>query len=361
MNAARKKKVSKKPSVKATKKKVAKKKVAKKATKKKVAKKATKKKVTKKATKKKVAKKATKKKVTKKATKKKVAKKATKKKVAKKATKKKVAKKATKKKVAKKATKKKVAKKATKKKVAKKVAKKKVALQKETSSKGETTPESKKASPRKVIRRARANDDTLAKSMKSVLSGEQSSAPSPRKELDPRFEKSNLVSKSAAPKEKTMTVAEKNRATAEAMFAQISQGPPADAMVQAETGANTRPVAQVPAYRRGEFGNIRWNERDALTTELRLAQSRKEIMAAAQQLAERHRLPPDQNLLLKVLELRNKELTRLALEELLELDDRGRVRPTPELRTALNELKTRDKEARELKELLVEKLGPARI
>ena len=84
-------------------------------------------------------------------------------------------------------------------------------------------------------------------------------------------------------------------------------------------------------------------------------------MAAAQQLAERHRLPPDQNLLLKVLELRNKELTRLALEELLELDDRGRVRPTPELRTALNELKTRDKEARELKELLVEKLGPARI
>ena len=145
------------------------------------------------------------------------------------------------------------------------------------------------------------------------------------------------------------------------MFAQIAQAPPPAAIVEPEKAPDTRPVSSVPSYRRGEFGNIRLNERDSMTTELRLASGKKATLDAANQLAEKHQLPPDQNLLLKVLGLKDKSLTRLALEELLELDDRGRVRPTEELRGAISGLRTRDRETGELRDLLLEKIGHLRV
>ncbi len=84
--------------------------------------------------------------------------------------------------------------------------------------------------------------------------------------------------------------------------------------------------------------------------------NKKEAIRIAEELANRFSLPPDQSLLVTIIGLGNKRLTHLALEELLELDDRGRVRRTEPLLKALKGVKHREAEIRELRDLILEKL-----
>ena len=88
--------------------------------------------------------------------------------------------------------------------------------------------------------------------------------------------------------------------------------------------------------------------------------ARKRRSEYARELAERFQLPPDQSVLVKVITLGDKRLTRLALEELLELEDRGRVRVNPELVEALEGVRHRDREIREIRDLLLQKLRVTR-
>jgi hypothetical protein len=174
-------------------------------------------------------------------------------------------------------------------------------------------------------------------------------------ELNPKLESSRNVLPKAqgqVPGGKPQSFAERVRAEAEAAFQRIApqwktedQPPPAEA----------EPATSNPALHRSTF-EIRISEQDALTTKLRTTVGRG-ALEAAQELARRFRLPPDQGLLLKVIELKRTELTKLALEELLELDDRGRVRSNPELIQTLKGIKSRDKEIKELRDLILEKLG----
>ncbi|MFO0727214.1 MAG: hypothetical protein U1E65_25775 [Myxococcota bacterium] len=190
--------------------------------------------------------------------------------------------------------------------------------------------------------------------------------PSPKVEINPKLQRSkHLVTAQAepapeagAPSKKPMSVAEKNRAMAEAVFARLSTSEPA---APAQTQEKKEEV-QLPfsARHKDEQPNsyvTRVSERDTLTTLLRMASSKAEALSAATELADRFSLPPDQGLLTRVMELGDQRLTKLALEELLELDDRGRVRGTPELRGALGRLKHKDPEIQELKQLFIEKLG----
>jgi len=154
---------------------------------------------------------------------------------------------------------------------------------------------------------------------------------------------------------KPMSFAERVRAEAEAAFQKIAPKWKADGPAPEAEAATDEPAA--PAVHRSSF-EIRISEQDSLTTKLRTSTG-KAALEAAQELADRFRLPPDQGLLLKVVQLRNTELTRLALEELLELDDRGRVRANPELIDTLKNIKSRDREVKELRELFLEKLGAA--
>ena len=101
----------------------------------------------------------------------------------------------------------------------------------------------------------------------------------------------------------------------------------------------------------------RISERDSLATSLRLAERDEVALEAACELADRFQLPPDQTLLVRVLGLGDDRLARLALEELLELDDRGRVRRTGDLVDAVSQLDSADGELLELKELFLEKIG----
>jgi hypothetical protein len=86
--------------------------------------------------------------------------------------------------------------------------------------------------------------------------------------------------------------------------------------------------------------------------------SHDEALKAANELADRYRLPPDQVTLLRIVELGDERLTKLALEELLELDDKGRVRPTSDLITTVTAIRSKDAETIELKDLLLEKVRP---
>lgn len=185
--------------------------------------------------------------------------------------------------------------------------------------------------------------------------------PSPKIEVNPKLERSkHLVTTPAPaapePNKKPMSVAEKNRAQAEAVFARLSAAevtekkPEAAAPVELPFSARHKDDAQSNYL-------TRVSERDTITTRLRLASGRAEALAAAAELADRFSLPPDQGLLVKVMELGDQRLTKLALEELLELDDRGRVRGNPELRQALGRVKHKDPEIQELKQLFLEKLG----
>lgn len=202
--------------------------------------------------------------------------------------------------------------------------------------------------------------------------------PSPKIEVNPRLQSSKHLVKNGPKVETTsggkpMSVAQKNRAAAEAIFARLTvpgETKPEPTPAPAETAAapvnGAAPAEPAPlpyAARKQEEGGgsftMRVSERDTLTTGLRLASTPHEALGAATELANRYQLPPDQSLLLKVIELGDERLTKLALEEMLELEDRGRVRATPELKSTLGALQSRDPETVELRQLLLEKIGAA--
>jgi hypothetical protein len=178
-------------------------------------------------------------------------------------------------------------------------------------------------------------------------------------EINPRLERSKHLVTSTAPADgtapKTMSVAAKHRAAAEAVFARLTVAEAKPAEVEA--AAAPLPFSARPPDQGGGSFTMRVNEHDSAVTALRLAGDRDETLAAARNLAERFKLPPDQSLLLRVVALGDAALTKLALEELLELEDRGRVRPSAELKTVLGGLVTQDPETREIKQLLLEKIG----
>jgi hypothetical protein len=182
--------------------------------------------------------------------------------------------------------------------------------------------------------------------------------PAPKVEINPKLQSSRGIIGSAEgeKKERPMSVAQKNRAAAEAAFLRVAE-PRAPSPVPAAPSNGVHAPTPGPGQPHKSAFEMRISERDSLTTSLRLAESKEAAIQAAQDLAERFQLPPDQSLLVKVIGLGDERLTKLALEELLELDDRGRVRRTPDLREALDRLKSRDRETTELKELLLEKMG----
>ena len=149
---------------------------------------------------------------------------------------------------------------------------------------------------------------------------------------------------------KPMTFAERQRAEAEARFQQIApkwkEEPPPP---PPSNGAQ-------PSFHKSEF-EIRVSERDSLTTALRMEQNKRRSLAIAQKLADDFQLPPDQGVLMKVITLKDERLTLLALEELLELEDRGRVRPSDDLVKVLKKARGKNPEIAELRGLLLQKLG----
>ncbi|MCC7385461.1 MAG: hypothetical protein IT384_26665 [Deltaproteobacteria bacterium] len=183
--------------------------------------------------------------------------------------------------------------------------------------------------------------------------------PSPRVEVNPRLQSSKDIAKNPprADGEKPMSVAEKHRAAAEAMFARLTVNQESSSAPANGSAGAPLPYAARKQDEGGGSYTMRVSEFDSLTTALRLASSREEALRAAAELAERFKLPMDQALLLKVISLGDHALSKLALEELLELEDRGRVRPTPELKSVLSQLESRDPEVLELRALLLEKIG----
>ena len=167
-------------------------------------------------------------------------------------------------------------------------------------------------------------------------------------ELNPRLESSKgiLPPVQVAPGAgRPMSVAERQRAEAEEMFRRIApklvtEAPPPETAQGAQT-----------TY------EVRINEQDSLTTALRLSGSRDQALSAARELADRYRLPPDPVLLLKVVELEDLRLTKLALDELIEAHGRGKVRSSDELIGTIRRIPRGDRETEELKELFLEKLG----
>ncbi|MEL7369027.1 MAG: hypothetical protein AAFN74_08965 [Myxococcota bacterium] len=152
---------------------------------------------------------------------------------------------------------------------------------------------------------------------------------------------------------KPLTFAERQRAEAEAMFQQIApkwkdEAPPPP------------PSTGQPNVRQSEF-EIRVSERDSLTTALRMEQDKRKSLALANKLADQFKLPPDQGVLTKVISLDDERLTLLALEELLELDDRGRVRRSDDLVEVIQGARGKNPEIGELRGLLLEKLGVSNV
>lgn len=169
-------------------------------------------------------------------------------------------------------------------------------------------------------------------------------------ELNPRVESSRGLLPKVEQGQKPMSAAERTRAAAEAAFAQV-------APKLVKEAPAPPPVTTTPKFHKSEF-ELRISERDSLTTQLRLTADDKLALAAAQELAQRFKLPPDQSLLVRILGLGDQALAKLALEELLELNDRGRVRKTDDLVQAITKLSSKDHEIQELRELFLEKMGP---
>lgn len=106
---------------------------------------------------------------------------------------------------------------------------------------------------------------------------------------------------------------------------------------------------------------MRFSRQDQLATEVRTAKSAVDAKRAARELLDEFKqLPPDQGLLTRVLTFKDDELIERALDELLELDGRGKVRSTPELMDSVRRLRSKNRDVQYLRELLLEKLGSAR-
>ncbi len=160
-------------------------------------------------------------------------------------------------------------------------------------------------------------------------------------EINPRLESSrDKIEKRPDLPNKPPSVAERKRQEAEAAFQKIAP----------QHNEITQHFHKTPF-------DVRISERDSLATQVRMSGSVEEALRAARELAERYRLPPDQVTLVRIVELGDERLTKLALEELLELDDKGRVRPTSDLITTVTAIRSKDEETIELKDLLLEKVG----
>jgi hypothetical protein len=161
-------------------------------------------------------------------------------------------------------------------------------------------------------------------------------------EINPRLESSrDKIESKPTTQQKPPSVAEKKRQEAEAAFQKIA--PQHNELTQ--------------HFHKSRF-DVRISERDSLATQIRMSASHEEALKAARELADRYKLPPDQVTLLRIVELGDERLTKLALEELLELDDKGRVRPTSDLITTVTAIHSKDAETIELKDLLLEKVRP---
>jgi hypothetical protein len=286
-----------------------------------------------------------------------VAKKApTKKVVAKKApTKKAVARKApAKKAVAKKApTKKVVAKKAPAKKAAtKKAATKKAPAKKAVAKKAPT----KKAVAKKVPAKKPSSKKTPTKKLTAKKAPTAKKAAVPVAEVAPPkpdflMRRPKPATDGEAPKPKPMNVAAKKRADAEAAFKMSAAGEEVKGLPA------TSPAQRAP----NDFGPIRLNERDRLTIELRNAEGAEQTCLAALRLIDsKHPLPPDPTVLIGLVPLDDRRVRIAALEELLELRHRGRLRDSVELREALGSVPPADREAVELRGMILDHLGPVR-
>lgn len=152
-------------------------------------------------------------------------------------------------------------------------------------------------------------------------------------------------------------MAARQRAEAEAAFRKIAPGwtPLGPSEPKGPVKAR-RDAPDDRHFRKSEF-EIRYSERDSLVTDLRFTDQKKKAVSIARDLVARFQLPPDQDVLVKVLSLGEPDLVRPALEELLELDDRGRVRANPALTRVLKRVKISEPDLRELKDLLLAKLG----
>jgi hypothetical protein len=188
------------------------------------------------------------------------------------------------------------------------------------------------------VEKARA---ALAKIGDEKKNGEVKHHPGPVVEINPRLESSRdkIESKPDLPA-KPLSVAEKKRAEAEAQFAKIA--PQHEQLTQ--------------HFHKSRF-DVHISERDSLATQVRVSKSDHEALSAALELVERYKLPPDQAVLTRIVGLGDARLTKVALEELLELDDKGRVRATTDLIDTLTRVKANDAEIIELKDLLLEKVG----
>ena len=315
----------------------------------------------------------------------------------------KVKKTAAKKKVAKKkVTKKKVSAKkkaassrktAAKKKVAKKKVAKKKVTKKKVSAKAKATSSRKTAAKKKVAKKKVSTKAKSTSSRKKPVTKKASSAKKRAPKTRATAEKSQVTTPAASPakevkevvrmkKEGVIRVAQGERRPFKRSEPERAASPAANgvnttsesaesnppkkmsvaAKKRAEAEAAFRAVApsaqanEEPQVHRSEF-ELRVSARDSLTSELRHADSKAGALSAARTLAEKFELPPDQGLLLKIISLKDKNLSRLALEELIELEDRGRVRANDDLVGSLRDIRSRDKETVELRDLLLRKIG----
>lgn len=200
----------------------------------------------------------------------------------------------------------------------------------------------------KVLRYARGEDRKAArKRLGTNGSAPHVSSPSP------------LAAVMPTPPQR-MSVAAQQRALAEEAFSRIAPTLSAVATTETEEPAETpQHRGGPPAFHRSEF-QIRFSEQDSLSTAIRLSKNLRDAKAAAIELVERFgRFPPDQAVLMRVLTMSDDRLLEMALDELLELDGRGKVRQSPELLSALNGIKSKNSNVSELMELLLEKLGAA--
>jgi hypothetical protein len=157
-----------------------------------------------------------------------------------------------------------------------------------------------------------------------------------------------------------MSVAAQQRALVEQQFAEI-------APALSRAAAEPEEEHAAPSYRGGppsihqSPAQAKLSLVDQLTTAVRNAKRPEDARRAAHDLIdELGQLPPDQALLTRVLTFRDDRLLEKALDELLELDGRGKVRASPELTAIVKKIDSPNRDVQYLQELLLEKLGAAR-
>lgn len=154
-----------------------------------------------------------------------------------------------------------------------------------------------------------------------------------------------------------MSVAAKQRAEVEAAFSRIA--PSLSAASSPETpgvGATPQHRGGPPQFHHSEF-QLRLSRQNQLVSEVREAPTEGAAQAAARKLLDEFdKLTEDQSVLIRILGFDDEELVERALDDLLELDDKGKVRSSPELVTAIRGVKSSRRSVRELVDVLLVKL-----